>query len=83
MASGDLDELVGAAEDLTRRLGGPAGGEFGRWLARSIGKLSVASPGVLEALAALRVPLATTNYDGLLEAATGRPAVPALTAAIE
>jgi tetratricopeptide (TPR) repeat protein len=75
VASGDLDELVGAAEDLTRRLGGPTGGEFRRWLAGSIGKLSPTSPAVLEALAALRVPLATTNYDGLLEAATGRPAV--------
>jgi hypothetical protein len=75
VASGDLDELVGAAEDLTSRLGGPAGGEFGRWLAASIGKLSPTRPAVLQALAALGVPLATTNYDGLLEATTGRPAV--------
>jgi class 3 adenylate cyclase/tetratricopeptide (TPR) repeat protein len=75
VVSGDLEELVGAAEDLTRRLGGPAGGEFGRWLAGSIGKLRVTKPAVLEGLAALRVPLATTNYDGLLEAGTGRSAV--------
>jgi hypothetical protein len=75
VASGDLEELVGAAEDLTRRLGGPANGEFGRWLAGSIGKLRVTKPAVLQELAALRVPLATTNYDGLLEAGTGRPAV--------
>jgi hypothetical protein len=57
VASGDLDELVGAAEDLTRRLGGPTGGEFRRWLAQSLGSLTVTSPAVLEALAALRVPL--------------------------
>jgi hypothetical protein len=30
---------------------------------------------VLQALAGLGVPLATTNYDGLLEALTGRPVV--------
>jgi hypothetical protein len=75
LASGDLDELVGAAEDLTRRLGGPTGGEFGRWLTQGIGNLRATSPAVLQALAALAVPLATTNYDGLLEGVTGRPAV--------
>jgi SIR2-like domain len=75
LAAGDLDELVGAAEDLTGRLGRLAGGEFGRWLAGGIGELSATRPQVLEALAGLGVPLATTNYDGLLEAATGRPAV--------
>jgi hypothetical protein len=56
--------LVEAAEDLTRRLGGPAGGEFGRWLAASIGKLRPTSPAVLQALAGLGVPLATTNMTG-------------------
>jgi hypothetical protein len=39
LASGDTEELVGAAEDLTRRLGGPIGGEYARWLERSVGRL--------------------------------------------
>jgi tetratricopeptide (TPR) repeat protein len=71
LASGDTEELISAAEDITRRLGGPGGGEYGRWLAQSIGRLEATRPQVLEALAALGAPLATTNYDGLLEGATG------------
>jgi hypothetical protein len=75
LASGDTEELISAAEDLTRRLGSPDGGEFARWLERSVGRLEASRPAVLTALAALGMPLATTNYDGLLETATGRPAV--------
>jgi tetratricopeptide (TPR) repeat protein len=75
LASGDTEELISAAEDITRRLGGPDGGEFARWLKGSIGTLRASSPQLPAALAELGVPLATTNYDGLLEAATGRPAV--------
>jgi tetratricopeptide (TPR) repeat protein len=75
VASGDTEELIGAAEDLTSRLGGRDGGEFARWLERSVGRLEATKPAVLEVLAGLGVPLATTNYDGLLEAATGQPAV--------
>jgi tetratricopeptide (TPR) repeat protein len=75
LASGDTEEFISAAEDIARRLGGPTGGEFARWLDRSIATLKATSPQLPAALAALRVPLATTNYDGLLETATGRPAV--------
>jgi hypothetical protein len=75
LTHGDTEEIISVAEDITRRLGGPDGGEFARWLERSVGGLTAARPAVLEALAALGVPLATTNYDGLLEAATGWPAV--------
>jgi hypothetical protein len=75
LASGDTEELISAAEDITRRLGGPGGGEYLRWLEQSVGRLSATHPEVVEALAALGVPLATTNYDGLLEQATDLPAV--------
>jgi tetratricopeptide (TPR) repeat protein len=70
LGSEDTEELISAAEDITRRLGGPGGGEYGRWLAQSVGRLEATRPEVLDALAALRIPLATTNYDGLLEQAT-------------
>lgn len=68
-------EMISAAEAVTEALGGRRGGEYRRWLEDSVGKLSVASPAVLEALAGLGVPLATTNYDGLLEEVSGRPPV--------
>jgi hypothetical protein len=75
LASGDTEELISAAEDITRRLGGPGGGEYLNWLEQSVGQLIVTRPELLEALAGLGVPLATTNYDGLLEQATDLPAV--------
>lgn len=69
--SGRLAALLAAAEGVTQALGGRSGGEYGRWLRESVGALPVSDRSVLEALAALRVPLATTNYDGLLEEVTG------------
>ena len=42
---------------------------------QSVGQLTATRPEVLEALAGLGIPLATTNYDGLLEEATTLAAV--------
>jgi hypothetical protein len=75
LASGDTEELISAAEEITRRLGGPGGGDYRNWLAQSVGQLTTAHPEVPDALAGLGMPLATTNYDGLLEQASGLPAV--------
>jgi hypothetical protein len=73
--SGDVEELLSAAENLTRRLGGPGGGEYGRWLRESVGSLKLTDPEVIGALAGLGAPIATTNYDGLIEQVAGLPAV--------
>ena len=73
--SGDVEELLSAAENLTRRLGGPGGGEYGRWLRESVGSLTVTDPEVIQALAGLGAPMVTTNYDGLIEQVTGLAAV--------
>jgi tetratricopeptide (TPR) repeat protein len=75
VASGDVSLLIGVAEQVTERLGGRSGGEFRRWLRESVGALRVADRRVLDALVGLGVPVATTNYDGLLQEATGWPAV--------
>jgi tetratricopeptide (TPR) repeat protein len=75
LSSDDTEELISAAEDITRRLAGPGGGEYRRWLEQSVGQVTATRPEVLEALAALGIPLATTNYNGLLEQATGLPTV--------
>jgi hypothetical protein len=73
--SGDLDELLSAAEKISRKLGAPCGPEYARWLRDTVGRFRVQDPTVLEALAGLGLPLATTNYDGLLEEVTHVPPV--------
>ena len=73
--SGDMLRLIGAAEEVAQRLGYPKGGEYCRWLRETVGALKPENPSVLEALRELNVPIATTNYDGLLENFTERPAV--------
>ena len=75
LASGDMDDLLAVAEIVASKLGSPAGGEYRRWLRETVGGLRAASRDVLEALRDLKVPIATTNYDGLLEEVTGWPAV--------
>ena len=40
--SGDLDELLGVAEQVSRRLGYPNGGEWRRWLRETVGQLKAA-----------------------------------------
>ncbi len=78
--SQDAALWIEAAEWLTRMLGGPEGGAFKQWLRATAGAFAAErrEPDVLAALAAMAergALLATTNYDGLLEAATGAPAV--------
>jgi tetratricopeptide (TPR) repeat protein len=73
--SGDTEELLLAAEAITGRLGGPEHGEYRRWLRETVGALPLRDDAVLAALRDLDVPLATTNYDGLLEQVMGWPAV--------
>ncbi len=71
---------IEAAEWLTRMLGGRNGGAFRVWLRETAGAFAgePRESDVLTALAAMAAQgavLATTNYDGLLEAVTGIPAV--------
>jgi tetratricopeptide (TPR) repeat protein len=73
--SGDMDDLLSAAEKISRKLGFPKGGKYRTWLRETVGTLRAEDRSVLEALRDLGIPLATTNYDGLLEEVTGLPAV--------
>lgn len=70
LAGGSADWIM-AAELVTRMLGGREGGEYARWLRESVGSLRVADPEVVDALVELGAPVATTNYDGLIEEASG------------
>lgn len=69
IALGDTTSLVSAAELVTEKMGGRQGGEYRRWLRETLGTLVVTNPSVPRALVELGIPIATTNYDGLLEAA--------------
>jgi tetratricopeptide (TPR) repeat protein len=74
--SGDLEMMLASAELITKALGGRTGGEYRRWLRASVGQLkAVGDRSVLEALVESGVPLATTNYDGLLEEVSGLPPI--------
>ncbi len=73
--TGDMQDLLSAAEQVSSRLGFPDGSEYRRWLRETVGMLRAGSRSVLEALRDLGLPLATTNYDGLLEEVTDLPAV--------
>jgi hypothetical protein len=70
IGSVDLDDTLSAAEKVSRKLQAPLGGEFTRWLRETVGVLKIHDTSVLEALGDLEVPLATTNYDDLLECVT-------------
>jgi len=73
IASDDVDDLLSAAEKITRKLGGPEGGEFRIWLRETVGSLRIRHPRVPAALRALGIPLLTTNYDEILKEATNLP----------
>ncbi|MCB9765618.1 MAG: SUMF1/EgtB/PvdO family nonheme iron enzyme [Alphaproteobacteria bacterium] len=71
LARGDSDDLVTVALRLAKALGAPTGGSYRRWLSVTAGALRVQDPRYIEAITGLGLPIATLNYDGLLEEATG------------
>jgi tetratricopeptide (TPR) repeat protein len=75
LARKDGESLLSAATKIETTLEAPGGGLFRKWLRDSVGALKVVDRGVIEALHALGVPMATTNYDGLIEEITGLPPV--------
>jgi hypothetical protein len=69
--SGDIDDLLVAAEKVTQKLGGTGGGEYARWLRETVGRLKPTAPGVVRTLIDLDSPILTTNYDTLIEQVSG------------
>lgn len=73
---GDLEELLGVAEQVSRRLGwnsvGRSGGNWSEWLRLTVGTLRAQRPELIEAIRDLGAPIATLNYDNLLTEVTGR-----------
>src|SRR5208337_2219702 len=71
---GDCGSLIGAGTKIEEKLKAPEG-RYITWLKSSVGALEIVDNSVLAAIAALGLPIATTNYDHLLEAITSQPAV--------
>lgn len=78
LSSSDIDDLLGAAEFMSRKLEAPAGQLFVRWMQETIEPLRPdAGPmkSVVQVLAKARVPICTLNYDTLVEQSTNLPAI--------
>jgi hypothetical protein len=75
LATGTATALTKAAGEIESLLGGAKAPAFRDWLKDSVGKLAVRSSGFFDPLAKLGPLYLTTNYDGLLEAGLGGPAL--------
>lgn len=76
LASTDMDDLLGAAEFMGRKLGAPSNQVYGRWLEELFGSAQPKNEhlsSALKALTSLGIPICTLNYDHLLESVTGLP----------
>jgi len=71
LASPKVADWVSAATEIEKTLKAAKASVYKDWLRETLGELKPIQPEVLYALGALGVPLATTNYDGLLEHALG------------
>jgi hypothetical protein len=72
--SSDLDEFLGAAEFIGRKLEAPDGDLYGRWLEgvfKPIKPKKNKMADAIRALAGANIPLCTLNYDTLVEDVTG------------
>jgi hypothetical protein len=62
-----VDDIIVCAQKITSYLAHVPGNQFSKWLRDSIGALEARRPGILEAIGSLGAPIATTNYDTLLD----------------
>jgi hypothetical protein len=76
--SSDMDDLLGAAEFIGRKLNAPDGDLYARWFAEVFEKVEPTNRRMETAIRAVHasgIPLATLNYDPLLERITGLPTI--------
>lgn len=71
--SGQGASLVLAASQIEAAL--ISAGVYADWLKKTVGALQPKNRDVLDAIAALQVPIATCNYDGIIEAALEIPGI--------
>jgi hypothetical protein len=76
--SNDMDDLLAAAELVSRKLGAPNGDLYARWLQDSFANLEPSNTKLAESFVSLArtgAPICTLNYDSLLEAMTGQETI--------
>ena len=66
-------DFISAADKAQRAL--EAAGQWSQFLTQTFRSLSPSAPALLQALAGLGAPIATTNYDTLIESTTGLPPI--------
>lgn len=74
LASNDIDELITAAEFVSRKLGAPSGTSYARWLQDEFETCSPEGMGMKNAILAMakrKLPIATLNYDTIVDDALG------------
>jgi parallel beta-helix repeat protein len=71
LALGDVQSMLATAQLVTDKMGGREGGYYRRFLRETFRQLRVENEEVPAAIAGLGVPIATTNYDKLIEKAVG------------
>jgi 4-hydroxy-L-threonine phosphate dehydrogenase PdxA len=71
LTSSKPDQWLETAQKITTALGGPRGGDYARWLRASVGSLQCQSPDVIQTVSSFAKSIWTTNYDSLIEQATG------------
>lgn len=69
--SGELNDMLLAAQALQQKLGSAEGGEFATWLRTTVGSLTVHDSRTIKAIQRLGASITTTNYDSLIERVTG------------
>lgn len=71
LALGDVEGMLATAQMVTDKMGGREGSAYRRFLRESFRSLQLENEDVPRAIADLGVPIATTNYDSLIEQAVG------------
>ncbi|BDG72905.1 SIR2 family protein [Roseomonas fluvialis] len=72
--SGDIDDMLGAAEFVGRKLGAPRGDAYARWMKSVFEGCEPEEGGMYNAVRAIflqKIPIATLNYDSMMEMITG------------
>lgn len=68
---GKTENLLHAAERISKALEAPSGNRYVEWLRETFETLEPKKPDVLRSLVDLQIPIATTNYDSLIEKVSG------------
>lgn len=73
LEEGDEDQILQAASGVAARVHRMGDQAFANWMQQAFSGLSVTDDRLIKAIADLRAPIFTTNYDHLLEVGTGLP----------